>query len=187
MLQEPRLVQQGSIDSVEDVFHLSEQQLADVVSKTSDAEEIRDIVRKSQAVYAEYSRLDELPERVHQWGETLDLEYTAPELPGELRGTPCYPGKVTAPVRLLTSPSDVSSLHGDILATTSTDPGWITIFRSASAILVERGSTLSHAAIVCREMGIPCIVGIKGLMQTLTDGETVQMDGETGVVIPVKS
>ncbi|MCX6351945.1 MAG: PEP-utilizing enzyme, partial [Bacteroidetes bacterium] len=72
------------------------------------------------------------------------------------------------------------SLEGDILVTSSTDPGWVTLFPSASAIIVERGSLLSHSAIVSREMGIPCIVGVKDLLQRLKTGDEVEMNGATG-------
>jgi pyruvate,water dikinase len=63
-----------------------------------------------------------------------------------------------------------------------TDPGWVPLFPTASAILVERGSQLSHSAIVAREMGIPAIVGIAGLMQRLEDGMEIEMDGGRGTV-----
>jgi pyruvate,water dikinase len=58
----------------------------------------------------------------------------------------------------------------------------VTLFPSASAIIVERGSLLSHSAIVSREMGIPCIVGVTGLLRTLKTGDLVEMDGSTGFI-----
>jgi pyruvate,water dikinase len=63
-----------------------------------------------------------------------------------------------------------------------TDPGWILIFPSAAGLLVERGSLLSHAAIVARELGIPAVVSIPGLTQWLRDGDIVELDGATGSV-----
>ena len=80
------------------------------------------------------------------------------------------------------NPKEIQTLNGDILVTSSTDPGWITLFPSASAIIVERGSLLSHSAIVSREMGIPCIVGVTGLLRTLKTGDLIEMDGSTGDV-----
>ena len=52
---------------------------------------------------------------------------------------------------------------------------------------MERGSTLSHSAVVARELGIPAIVGIPGLTEILSDGEVVKMDGENGTVIRVEA
>ena len=56
------------------------------------------------------------------------------------------------------------------------------LFPSSSGILVERGSLLSHSAIVSRELGIPCVVGITGLINSLKDGDLVEMNGTTGEV-----
>ncbi len=63
-----------------------------------------------------------------------------------------------------------------------TDPGWAPLFPLAVGLLVERGSLLSHSAIVAREMGIPAIVGIPNLLGSLRDGEAITMDGASGVV-----
>ena len=63
-----------------------------------------------------------------------------------------------------------------------TDPGWIAVFCNASAIVVERGSLLSHSAIVARELGIPCVVGLKGATDWIRDGEMIAVDGATGRV-----
>jgi pyruvate,water dikinase len=56
------------------------------------------------------------------------------------------------------------------------------LFPSAAGILVERGSLLSHASIVARELGIPAIVSVAGLTEWLRDGDCVEMDGATGIV-----
>ena len=63
-----------------------------------------------------------------------------------------------------------------------TDPGWVPLFPISKGILVERGSILSHSAIVAREMGIPAIVGINHLFETLKDGDIVEMDGSKGTI-----
>ena len=61
-------------------------------------------------------------------------------------------------------------------------PGWIAVFSNASAIVVERGSLLSHSAIVARELGIPCVVGLKQATRWIEDGEQIEVDGATGKV-----
>ena len=63
-----------------------------------------------------------------------------------------------------------------------TDPGWIMAFPSAIGVLVERGSLLSHAAIVARELGIPAVVSVPGLTRWLHDEDWVEMDGATGTI-----
>ena len=59
---------------------------------------------------------------------------------------------------------------------------WIAVFANASGILVERGSLLSHSAIVARELGIPCVVGIADATQWVESGETLTLDGASGEV-----
>ena len=97
-------------------------------------------------------------------------------------GLPCCPGVVRAPVRVVRDPRTAVLREGDILVAERTDPGWVMLFPAAAGLLVERGSLLSHSAIVARELGLPTVVGITGLMDWLTDGEIVEMDGRTGVV-----
>jgi pyruvate,water dikinase len=101
---------------------------------------------------------------------------------GALAGVPCSAGIVRGIVRIVRDPSRAPALDGAILVAERTDPGWVPLFAAAGGILVERGSLLSHSAIVAREMGIPAIVGIPRLMERLVDGEQVEMDGATGVV-----
>ena len=67
-----------------------------------------------------------------------------------------------------------------------TDPGWTVIFPAAAGLLVERGNLLSHAAIVAREIGLPMIVSLPGVMDWLHDGDEVQMDGTSGRVIKLR-
>jgi pyruvate,water dikinase len=99
-----------------------------------------------------------------------------------LQGLPCSAGIVQARVKKVEVATALDTLDGQIMATYATDPGWVVLFPSASGILTERGSLLSHAAIVSREMGIPCIVGLTGLMERLQDGDELVMDGSTGLV-----
>ncbi len=74
------------------------------------------------------------------------------------------------------------SISATILVAEHTDPGWIMLFPSAAGVLVERGSLLSHSAIVARELGIPAIVSVPGVTRWLRDGDWVEMDGATGRV-----
>ena len=85
-------------------------------------------------------------------------------------------------VRRVEDPHHEPPLEGDILVTYRTDPGWVPLFPQAAGILVERGSLLSHSAVVAREMGIPTIVGIEGLMDRLKTGDLIRMDAGAGSV-----
>ena len=102
--------------------------------------------------------------------------------PGLLRGTGCCPGLRQGPVKVIANPEGDIRLNGEILVAGRTDPGWVPLYPSISGLLIERGSILSHSAIVAREMGIPTIVGIPGLIATLKSGQRVEMDGGAGTV-----
>ncbi|MCX6129450.1 MAG: PEP-utilizing enzyme, partial [Proteobacteria bacterium] len=69
------------------------------------------------------------------------------------------------------------------LVTSRTDPGWVPLFPSCKGLLIERGSLLSHSAVVARELGLPTIVGINGgLMQKLQTGDRVRVNAGTGEI-----
>jgi phosphoenolpyruvate synthase/pyruvate phosphate dikinase len=85
-------------------------------------------------------------------------------------------------VRVIRDARQASVASGEIIVTERTDPGWVMIFPAAAGLLVERGSLLSHSAIVAREMGLPTIVSLAGVTQWLKDGDWVEMDGASGRV-----
>ena len=68
-----------------------------------------------------------------------------------------------------------------------TDPGWVMLFPLASGLVVERGSLLSHSAIVAREMGIPTVVGLEGATAWLQTGDAVLVDGHAGCVRKIRA
>ena len=115
-------------------------------------------------------------------GEGPGLRGEAQGVEERRQGLGCCPGIVRGPVRLITDPLRADLERGSILVAEHTDPGWILVFPSATGILVERGSLLSHAAIVARELGIPTVVSIPGLTAWLKDGDWVEIDGSAGVV-----
>jgi pyruvate,water dikinase len=85
-------------------------------------------------------------------------------------------------VRVISDPRIETLEAGEILVARSTDPGWIAAFVNAAGIIAERGSLLSHSAIVAREMGVPCIVGLKGATEWLRTGDLIRLDGGAGTV-----
>jgi pyruvate,water dikinase len=117
-------------------------------------------------------------------GNSFSAERPAPLPEGDrYTGTGCSPGLVRGPVRLIQDPGQARLRHGEIIVAERTDPGWVMVFPAASGLLVERGSLLSHSAIVARELGLPTIVALPGLTRWLKDGDWVEMDGATGVVV----
>ena len=100
-----------------------------------------------------------------------------------LHGHGASPGVVRGPVRLLASPSEAEALlPGEILVTRTTDVGWTPLFLAAAGVVTELGGPLSHAAIVARELGVPCVVNAAGATWRLRDGDVVRLDGNRGLV-----
>ncbi len=77
--------------------------------------------------------------------------------------------------------------RGEVLVTLMTDPDWVPIMRIASAIVTERGGVTSHAAITARELGIPAVVGVHGIVDSIRDGEILKVDGGRGVIEVMES
>ncbi len=103
--------------------------------------------------------------------------------PNVLMGTSCCPGVIEGVVRVVRDMKDAENMAGDILVTERTDPGWVPLYPSCGALLIERGSLLSHSAVVARELGLPTIVGVSGgLMKKLKTGMRVQVDAGRGEI-----
>ncbi len=101
-----------------------------------------------------------------------------------LRGLGGAPGSASGAARVLVSLGDAASLSdGDVLVTHMTSPDWLPLLRRAGAIVTDSGGMTCHAAIVSRELGIPCVVGTGEATSKLRDGEIVTVDATRGVVL----
>ena len=107
-------------------------------------------------------------------------EITAPVL---LSGAPASPGIAAGPAKLMSDASQIDKIKdGDILVAEITTPDFVPAMKRAVAIVTERGGRTAHAAIVSRELGIPCVVGTGDAMATLKDGQIITVDGSSGNV-----
>ena len=98
-------------------------------------------------------------------------------------GLGAAPGVVTGRVRVLSTPSQGGQLEdGDVLVAPTTNPDWVPTMRRAAAVVTETGGMTCHAAIVSRELRVPCIVGARRATTLLREGEVVTVDGRRGVV-----
>jgi pyruvate,water dikinase len=104
-----------------------------------------------------------------------------------LRGLGAAPGAASGPVRILGSLGEAGKFtDGDILVTRMTAPDWVPLMRRAAAIATDSGGMTCHAAIVSRELGIPCVVGTQSATTKLRDGELVTVDATHGLVVEGK-
>ena len=182
----------GAIDSARDVFWLSIEETLSLGEQASPPADLRHRIAQRRVMFDRWRAGAAPPDRFEtrgplgEWEGPLDEEIplaaAVQSVEGDLLGTGCCPGVVRAPVRIVRDPASASALTGCILVAERTDPGWTLLFPATLGLLVQRGSLLSHSAIVAREMALPCIVGIAGLLETLVDGEVVEMNGASGVI-----
>lgn len=178
----------GQLDDPRHVFYLTMEEItafAEGRSMTSD------LAAVARARISEFSRYEhtEPPNQFETSGPPYGFSHTASESTvGDdvdtrtVHGTGCWPGIVEGQVQVVLSPTDDLDVRGKIMTTMRTDPGWGPLFPSVKGLLIERGSTLSHSAVLARELGIPAVVGVPGLMSFIRDGERVRLDGATGMV-----
>ncbi len=167
------------------------------VQKISD-DEIRELARIGRAVEQHYGSPQDI-EWAYENGQfyltqarpvtTLKVahddedeadEETAPILLG---GQPASPGVGVGTVRIVHDPRDIDIVkHGDVLVAEMTTPDFVPAMKRASAIITERGGRTCHAAIVSRELGIPCVVGAGGATHNLHVDQEVTVDGSIGKI-----
>jgi pyruvate,water dikinase len=100
------------------------------------------------------------------------------------RGLAAAPGTASGKVRVLGSPEEGNRLlEGEILVAPMTNPDWLPTIRRAAALVTDTGGMTCHAAIVARELGVPCVVGTRSATRDLHDGTTVTVDGTHGRVL----
>lgn len=184
------LYREGALKNSRDIFYLTIEEVMGVYNGALPAENIKALTQLRYNQYEIY-KTEETPDpRIMTRGAVyIRNQFTNPlELPSydgedfDLKGLPCCPGTLEGTIKIISSPQDNLDLNGEILVADRTDPGWIPLYPSISGLLVERGSLLSHSAIVAREMGIPTIVSIPGLTKKLKQGMRVRIDGKAGTV-----
>lgn len=182
-----RFTEGGLFEKPEDLTMLREDELDAFLA---DPESRLPVIKERWEWYRELEQLD--PPYIIKAGEVPPVETwprkkdpsVAPALPGDiLSGIAACPGTATGTARIINDPAEAFDLNpGDILVAPMTDPGWTPLFTSAEAVVVDVGSVLSHAAIVSRELGIPCVLGVAGATKRIPNGAKLTVDGTTGLV-----
>ena len=100
-----------------------------------------------------------------------------------LKGQAASTGMASGPVKIIHSPSEIDKImEGDVLVTEMTTPDFVPAMKRAAAIVTDAGGRTCHAAIVSRELGIPCVVGSGTATTTFKDGQVITVDGKNGIV-----
>jgi rifampicin phosphotransferase len=187
-----RLHADGILASPHDVFYLEAGEIFGAWEATGTTADLDKLARQRRAEFSNYENTPAPPDRFQTRGSPHRHEHFEPSRPAEsleasLNGSGACPGRVTGRVRVVLDPRGARLEPGEILVALQTDPGWVVLFPTAAGLLVERGSLLSHSAIVSRELRLPCIVSLPGITRTLKTGDWVEMDGALGTVRILKS
>ena len=172
-----------------DIFYLSADEISGIVRGTGSSCRLSALIECRRREFAKYAKDDDPPRRFITKGPA--------QLPSSMQAAPisvsnsdefsrsgqaCSPGIVRGPVRIVRDPRDAEIQQGEILVAQRTDPGWVMIFPLVTGMIMERGSLLSHSAIVARELRIPAVVGVEDACSWLKDGDWVELDGASGTI-----
>ncbi|MBN9543142.1 MAG: phosphoenolpyruvate synthase [Alphaproteobacteria bacterium] len=185
-----KLLAMGKLEHYRDIFYLELDEILGMFEGRLTTLNLKNLVAIRKEEAANYENMEDPPQRFFITGAVSlsfdNIVASRPEAdtsdPNVRKGIGCCPGILRGKVRVIHNPKEDMLAPGEILVAKFTDPGWIMLFANASGILVERGSLLSHSAIVAREMGIPAVVSVHGLMEWLKTGDEVEFDGATGVI-----
>jgi pyruvate,water dikinase len=176
------LVKQGACDTRDDIFFLTVQDRADLVSRKT--RDWRGLIRERRAERDRNAAI-EVPDTIRDWESATASSRSSnrSDETGPLFGLPISAGSVTGPVRLLRSLADWSTVKpGDIIVASVIDPGMAPLFGIAGGLIVEMGGTLSHGAIIAREYGLPTVANVEAVMTRLEEGQRVRLDAAAGTI-----
>jgi pyruvate,water dikinase len=186
-----KLVGEKVLNDYRDIFYLEVGEVQSFIEGTSTLTNLKDLAELRKAEFDRFETEAAPSDRFTTYGVVYkNNKFTSRSnnviLEGNMQqGLGCCPGIVRGKVKVVRDPKNVTIEKGTILVAERTDPGWIMLFSSVSGILVERGSLLSHAAIVSRELNLPAVVSVPGLMDWLKDDDIVEMDGTTGTITKI--
>ncbi|MFR0355207.1 PEP/pyruvate-binding domain-containing protein [Streptomyces sediminimaris] len=186
----------GCLERAEDVLDLTVEEVLGAIDGTLPGADLRALVAVRAAERARCGALAPLPARLRtpadlplpaalaQVPRTAEAARAAP--PGvagdALRGLASSPGTVRGRAAVVLDPVGADIPAGQVLIARETDPGWLFLMMSAAALVVERGTLLSHTAITGRLLGIPTVVAVPGATRRIADGALVEVDGAAGTV-----
>ncbi|KOX03339.1 phosphoenolpyruvate synthase [Streptomyces sp. NRRL B-1140] len=174
-----RLVRAQVLTDQEDVFHLTFQELQDVVrSKDVDDE----LIRQRKEAFRAYHALTP-PRVLTSEGETVNGAYRRDDAPaGALIGLPVSGGTVEGRARVVLDMAHADLEAGDILVTAFTDPSWSPLFVGIAGLVTEVGGLMTHGAVIAREYGLPAVVGVDQATRLIRDGQRIRVHGSDGYI-----
>ena len=182
----------GWLDSPDDYVHLEVDELLGAFDGTSTHADLRRVAQERKDAYlqscdrpalAANFTTTALPIDVAVLRRSAENTLLSARSSTELAGLPSSAGIVRGLARIVLRPDiPPADCAGRILVARETDPGWLPLMLSASGLVVERGSMVSHTAITGRMLGIPTIVAVPGATSEISDGDEIEIDGRSGTV-----
>jgi pyruvate,water dikinase len=174
-----RLVEDGELPRVEDVWFLREDELLAALEGSAPVE--ADLAAR-RAEHERHRAVD-APVLVTSEGEDPTARIGSGGLPdGALGGTGVSSGVAVGSARVVRDPATSSVKPGEILVAPSCGPGWTPLYLNAAALVCEVGGRISHGALVAREYGLPAVVSVRGATREIRTGQRLRVDGSRGVV-----
>lgn len=175
-----RLTSKGHIETSRDVLYLRVDELLDEKKQN----QFKAIIEQRKKDYLDYSDKHSTVRYIQsEKGLYEAIDDTVVIAENQLKGIGCCSGIVEGKLVVINKDTDFNQDFTDcILVSHYFEPGWISLFSQAKGIISERGNLLSHTSIICRELNVPSIVGVKGLISALDNKESLKMNGATGVV-----
>ena len=180
--------EQGLIEKSHDIYYMKIDEALDLAANPRDMKKTVADRKDQYKLYRElppYSRLIFAEEPFNKRHVSVN-SYHKKLKDNELFGVPCSGGICEGEALVITDVNDTGDVKDKILITKMTDPGWVFLLTQAKGVISEKGSLLSHTAIISREIGIPSIVGVKDLMNTIQTGDIIKMNGDKGKIEIIK-
>ena len=176
--------EQGLIEKAHDIYYMK---IDEALGLATDPHNMRKTVSDRKEQYKLYRELPPYSRLIFSEGpfnkrHTNVNRYHKKFNDNELSGVPCSGGICEGEALVITDVNDTGDVKDKILITKMTDPGWVFLLTQAKGVISEKGSLLSHTAIISREIGIPSIVGVKDLMDTVQSGDIIRMNGDKGTI-----
>lgn len=180
------LFEEKRLECPEDIFWLFYEEIEQAV--TDENMQLSELIEKRKGEYDRYEMLPAYSRLVFAgdvWNKTPSVicENQLTRESGVFKGVACSGGVVEGEVLIVDRPTMDLDTRDKILVTKMTDPGWVFLIADAKAIVAEKGSLLSHTAIISRELGKPAVVGVGHITKLLQSGDYVRVDGDRGEVI----
>ena len=178
-----RLSNSNELDEPKDVFYLHKYEVFDYVRFQTLAYDFKTTVKTRKEMFSKYKR-ENLPRRITTRGFPSDENFNDQLNPKTkyLSGQATSRGKAEGLAIVMENLDLTADYKGKILVTTATDPGWTIIFPLLKGIITEHGGVLSHASIIARELGIPCIVKVNDAVKIIKTGQKIEIDANIGQV-----